>query len=256
MPRSLTQISGSPQQGHGPASSPLQWLSWVSASVHGHACTCVFCSVCKLKEWKLARVFIDYIEHWAQSQKASSFKFSNTVTASMLQRWCEPHYAAKLWTMREREPCALEIFFFSPSKQRLRRVISPSSFLAAGSAKANHPIWPSGETQSAHTERLDFKGALSNCLYHMWLPNAFRWFLIWLRITIILLSVLCSLSPTHCSGFQSDQNQSNGSLLLKQVWCRAKCLARNGKEAETTAGTSFREPYYTFFSWAERRNKG
>lgn len=138
-------------------------------------------------------------------------------------------------------------FFFFPSKRRLRRVISPSSFLAAGSAKANHPIWPSGETQSAHTERLDFKGALSNCLYHMWLPNAFRWLLIWLRITIILLSVLCSLSPTHCSGFQSDQNQSNGSLLLKQVWCRAKCLARNGKEAETTAGTSFREPYYTFF---------
>lgn len=81
--------SGSPQQGHGLAFS-LLWQLFLR--VRECTCVCAFCLVCKLKEWKLACVFIDYIEHLAQSQKASSFKFSNTVTASTPQRWCEPHY--------------------------------------------------------------------------------------------------------------------------------------------------------------------
>lgn len=195
-----------------------------------HTCTCVICFVWKLKEWKLARVFIDYIEHWAQSQKASSFKFSNTVTASTLQRWCEPHYTAKLWTMREQEP---------PTRKDSPQVISLSSFPAAGSAKANHPIWPSGETHSAHTERLDFKGALSNCLYHMWLPNAFRILLIWLN------QHHTSMSPLEC--------QSN-SLFRFSKWPKPKQLyviAKTGVVPSKIPGVlwqrSWKESWHNFF---------
>lgn len=142
---------------------------------------CVFCLVCKLKEWKLACVFIDYIEHWAQSQKASSFKFSNTVTASTPQRWCEPHYTRKLLTMRELESCALEIFLHTKSFHQV------SSSLVGWKCKMTSPDFgPQVESKSTFTESMVtwFKGALSNCLYHIWLPTAYRICRVLLRITI------------------------------------------------------------------------